>query len=97
MVKIPSFAELKNIISEELPSVGVKDYSRNIINTSLILIAENYGEDKAEEVISELNLDEHEDWIDFLNKPEIKSIRKMYEGKPEFHVQVLKDFRNMNH
>lgn len=97
MVKMPSFAELKNIISEELPSVGVKYYSRNIINTSLILIADNYGEDKVEEVINDLNLDENEDWIDFLNKPEIKSIRKMYKDKPEFHIQVLKDFKKMNH
>jgi hypothetical protein len=97
MVKIPSFAKLKEIISEELPNVRIKDHSRNIINTSLILIADSYGENKAEKVISDLNLDENEDWIDFFNKPEIKSIRKMYKGKPEFHVQVLKDFRDMNH
>jgi len=97
MVKIPFFAELKEIISEELHNVGIKDYSRNIINTALILIADNYGQEKAEEVIIDLNLDEQEDWKYFFNKPEIKSIRKMYFGKPEFHIQVLKDFRNMNH
>jgi hypothetical protein len=97
MVKIPSFAELKEIISEELHNVGIKDYSRNIINTVLILIADNYGQEKAEEVIIDLNLDEQEDWKDFFNKSEIKSIRKMYIGKPEFHIQVLKDFKKMNH
>jgi len=97
MVKIPSLKELKGIIKEELPNVEVKDHSRNIINTALILIADTYGEDKAEETISEFNLDESEDWIDFFNKPEIKEIRKMYKGKPDFHIKVLKDFRNMNH
>ena len=97
MVKIPSLKELKGIIAEELPNVEVKDHSRNIINTCLILIADTYGEDKAQNVISELNLDESEDWVDFFNKPEIKDIRKMYKDKPEFHVKVLKDFRNMNH
>jgi len=97
MVKIPSLKELKGIIKEELPAVGVKDHSRNIINTSLILIADKYGEDEANDVISEFNLDENEDWVDFFNKPEIKEIRKMYKDKPEFHVQVLKDFRKMNH
>jgi len=97
MVKIPSLKELKNIIKEELPNVEVKDHSRNIINTALILIADTYGEDKAEETISEFSLDESEDWIDFFNKPEIKEIRKMYKDKPDFHIKVLKDFRNMNH
>jgi hypothetical protein len=96
MVKIPTLKELKGIIKEELPNVGIKDHSRNIINTSLILIADIYGDEEANKVIEEFSLDEHEDWIDFFNKPEIKDIRKMYKGKPEFHVQVLKDFRNMN-
>ncbi len=96
MVKIPALKELKGIIKEELPNVGIKDHSRNIINTSLILIADIYGDEEANKVIEEFSLDESEDWIDFLNKPEIKDIRKMYKGKPEFHVQVLKDFRNMN-
>lgn len=96
MVKIPSLKELKSIIKEEAPNVGVKDYSRNIINTALILIADKYGQEEAENTIEEFNLDESEDWIDFFNKPEIEDIRKMYKGKPEFHVKVLKDFRNMN-
>jgi len=96
MVKIPALKELKGIIKEELSNVGIKDHSRNIINTSLILIADIYGDEEANKVIEEFSLDESEDWIDFFNKPEIKSIRKMYKGKPEFHIQVLKDFRNMN-
>ena len=96
MVKTLTLKELKSIIKEEASNVGIKDYSRNIINTSLILIADTYGEDEANDVISEFNLDENEDWVDFFNKPEIKEIRKMYKDKPEFHVQVLKDFRKMN-
>lgn len=97
MVKKPTLTELKKIIQEEVPNVEVKDYSRNIINTSLILIADLYGENNAEETISEFELDEQEDWIDFFDKPEIKQIRKMYKDKSEFHIQVLKDFRKMNH
>ena len=97
MVKKPTLKELRSIIQKELPNVGVKDHSRNIINTSLILIADLYGENEAESTISELNLDDHEDWIDFLSKPEIKDIRKRYKGKPEFHIQVLEDFQEMNH
>lgn len=97
MVKIPSLKELKSVIKEEASNVGVKDHSRNIINTSLILIADTYGEEEANNTINEFSLDEYEDWVDFFNKPEIKSIRKMYKDKPEFHVQVLKDFRKMNH
>ena len=97
MVKIPSLKELKSIIKEELPNVEIKDHSRNIINTALILIADKYGEEEAEDTIIEFSLDESEDWNDFFNKPEIKEIRKMYKDKPEFHVKVLKDFRNMNH
>ncbi|MDO8658278.1 MAG: hypothetical protein Q7K55_06045 [Candidatus Levybacteria bacterium] len=97
MVKIPSLKELKSIIKEEASNVGIKDYSRNIINTSLILIADTYGEEEANNTINEFSLDENEDWIDFFDKPEIKEIRKMYKNKPEFHVQVLKDFRKMNH
>ena len=97
MVKTLTLKELKNIIKEEASNVEVKDYSRNIINTALILIADKYGEEEAENTIIEFSLDEHEDWIDFFDKPEIKEIRKMYKDKPEFHVQVLKDFRNMNH
>jgi hypothetical protein len=30
MVKIPALKELKGIIKEELPNVGIKDHSRNI-------------------------------------------------------------------
>jgi hypothetical protein len=97
MVKIPSLKELKSIIKEELPNVEIKDHSRNIINTALILIADKYGQEEAENTIIAFNLDESEDWTDFFDKPEIKEIRKMYKDKPEFHVKVLKDFRNMNH
>lgn len=97
MVKIPSLKELKSIIKEELPNVEIKDHSRNIINTALILIADKYGQEEAENIIIGLNLDESEDWTDFFDKPEIKEIRKMYKDKPEFHVKFLKDFRNMNH
>jgi len=97
MVKKPTLKELRGIIQRELPNVGAKDHSRNIINTSLILIADLYGEDEAESIISELNLDDQEDWIDFLSKPEIKDIRKKYKGKPKFHIQVLEDFQEMNH
>jgi len=97
MVKTLTLKELKNIIKEEASNVEVKDYSRNIINTALILIADKYGEEEAENTIIEFSLDESEDWIDFFDKPEIKEIRKMYKNKPEFHVKVLKDFINMNH
>ena len=97
MVKTLTLKELKSIIKEEVSNVGIKDYSRNIINTSLILIADTYGEEEANNTINEFSLDENEDWIDFFDKPEIKEIRKMYKNKPEFHVKVLKDFRKMNH
>lgn len=97
MVKTLTLKELKSIIKEEASNVGIKDYSRNIINTSLILIADTYGEEEANNTINEFSLDENEDWIDFFDKPEIKEIRKMYKDKPEFHVQVIKDFRKMNH
>jgi hypothetical protein len=97
MVKTLTLKELKSIIKEEASNVGIKDYSRNIINTSLILIADTYGEEEANNTINEFSLDENEDWIDFFDKPEIKEIRKMYKNKPEFHVKVLKDFRKMNH
>ena len=97
MVKTLTLKELKSIIKEEASNVGIKDYSRNIINTSLILIADTYGEEEANNTINEFSLDENEDWIDFFDKPEIKEIRKMYKNKPEFHVKVLKDFINMNH
>jgi hypothetical protein len=96
MVKTLTLKELKSIIKEEASNVGIKDYSRNIINTSLILIADTYGEKEANNTINEFSLDENEDWIDFFDKPEIKEIRKMYKNKPEFHVKVLKDFRKMN-
>ena len=97
MVKIPPLKELKGIIKEEIPNVGVKDHSRNIINTSLILIADKYGEVEVNKIIKEFDLDKTKDWAGFLNKSEIKEIRKMYKDKPEFHIQVLKDFRKMNH
>ena len=97
MVKIPSLKELKSMIKEELPNVEVKDHSRNIINTALILISDKYGQEEAEDTIIEFSLDESEDWKDFFNKPEIKEIRKMYKEKLDFHVKILKDFRKMNH
>ena len=53
MVKIPSLKELKSVIKEEASNVGVKDHSRNIINTALILIADTYGEDEANNTINE--------------------------------------------
>jgi len=51
MVKIPSLKELKSMIKEELPNVEVKDHSRNIINTALILISDKYGQEEAEDTI----------------------------------------------
>jgi len=84
MVKIPALKELKGITKEELPNVGIKDHSRNTINTFLILIADIYGDEEANKVIEEFSLDESEDWINFLDKPEIKSIEKCIKENQSF-------------
>lgn len=43
-------------IKQEIPFVDIQPYSHNIINLTLLSIAEKFGDAKANEVIKDLNL-----------------------------------------
>jgi len=90
---IPSLEELKSILREEAPFIAKKPYSMHIVNFSLILMADKYGQGQVDKIIKELDLDK-KGWEAFLKKSEKENASK--EEREEFYAQSIKDFQEMN-
>ena len=89
----PSLQELKDIIKKEVSFVGKKPYSMHIVNFSLILMANKYGQGQVDKIIKELDLDK-KGWESFLKKSEKENVSK--KEREEFYAQSIKDFQEMN-
>ncbi len=92
-IHIPLLQELKDIIKKEVSFVGKKPYSMHIVNFSLILMADKYGQGQVDKIIKELGLDK-KGWEAFLKKSEKENVSK--EEREEFYAQSIKDFQEMN-
>ena len=75
---IPSLEELKSILREEAPFIAKKPYSMHIVNFSLILMADKYGQGQVDKIIKELGLDK-KGWEAFLKNLK----KKMFLRKKE--------------
>ena len=49
--------ELYDKIKKEIPYIGIKSYSQNIISLTLNIMSEEFGQEKANEAIVKLGLD----------------------------------------
>ena len=90
---IPSLEELKSILREEAPFIAKKPYSMHIVNFSLILMEDKYGQEQVEKIIKELGLDK-KGWEAFLKESKKEDVSK--EEREEFYAQSIKDFQEMN-
>ena len=57
MIKTKTLQEWRQEIKREVPFVGVKPYSHNIINISLQAIAERFGREEANKAIRDFHLE----------------------------------------
>ena len=54
-----TLAELRQTIKREVPFIGVKPFSHNIIGIALQMAAERYGTSEANKLIDKFDLEDH--------------------------------------
>jgi len=50
--------EWKEMIAREVPFIGIKEYSHNIVGLALAAVANEYGKKVANDLIDEFNLED---------------------------------------